>query len=72
MARILVQTEDRRMVLYERNVQLADVNDESSSVQLLDELERALRRADRGAVKSASRRHSVAVVPIRGYREVHD
>jgi hypothetical protein len=60
------------MVLYERNVRLADVNDEISSVRLLDELERAIRRADRGAMESAPRRRSVAVVPIRGYREVHD
>jgi hypothetical protein len=73
MARILVQTNDYRTVLDERNVQLADINDETSNADLLERLRQAIRdSARRRRPRSPSARHQVAVLPAKGYLELND
>jgi hypothetical protein len=46
MARIVVETDDERLVLDERDIELADIRGESA-IQLLDRLECAIRDAER-------------------------
>jgi len=71
MARILVQTNDSRTVLEERNVQLADINDGESAAGLLDRLERAIQDAERRLDRRSPRvRHLAAIVPVSDYRDV--
>ncbi|HMD51809.1 MAG TPA: hypothetical protein VKG62_03780 [Solirubrobacteraceae bacterium] len=73
MARILVQTNDHRTVLDERDVQLTDINDAASCVGLLDRLEQAIRDSEqRPGRASHPVRHLAAIVPTRDYREVRD
>ena len=71
MARILVQTNDRRTVLDERNVQIADINDQTSASGLLDRLEHAIADAERRrGRRSPPVRHVAAIVPVSDYRDV--
>jgi hypothetical protein len=71
MARILVQSNDHRIVLDARNVTHAEIKADVSPGGLFDRLERAIRDADRGQPlrKRAPERHR-AIVPVRGYLEV--
>lgn len=66
MARILVQTDDRRTILDEHDVQVADINDELVASRLLDRLERAIAVAER----RRPTRRIAAIVPASDYREV--
>ena len=70
MARILVRTNDYRTVLDERNVQLADINDESSNADL-QRLRQAIRDSARRP-RNPSARHQVAILPTKGYLELND
>jgi hypothetical protein len=71
MARILVQTNDYRTVLDERDVQLADISDERSAGSLRDRLERAVQEAERRRVRRNQPLRRVAViVPATDYRAV--
>jgi hypothetical protein len=68
MARILVQTNDCRTVLDERDVRLADINER---IGLLDRLEDAVKDAERPPTRSNRRfTHLAAIVPARDYRAV--
>jgi ArsR family metal-binding transcriptional regulator len=71
MARILVQTDDRRTVLDAGDVNLADINDRESASSLLDRLERAIQTAERrpGAARAGVRRVA-SIVPVSDYRDV--
>ena len=70
MARILVQTDDCRTILEERDVRAVDLDDEVASVPLLGRIERALHEAhDTGARKRV--RRLLSIVPAQDYREVH-
>jgi hypothetical protein len=71
MARILVQTNDYRTVLDERNVQLADINDEASNADLLERLRQAIRDSARRP-RDPSARHQVAILQTKGYLELND
>jgi hypothetical protein len=71
MARILVQTNDRRTVLDEAEVQLADVNDQDQAADLLDRLGRAIVQAERVPRSPGPRgRRPRALVPVSDYRDV--
>ncbi len=71
MARILVQTNDRRTVLDEGDVQIADINDQESAAGLLDRLEHAIEDAERRRRRrSRPVRHLAAIVPVSDYRDV--
>ncbi len=71
MARIVVQTDDRRTVLDEGDVQVADISDEDSSRPLLHRLEQALRDAESRRFSRTRRvRRLVAIVPT-SYRDVN-
>lgn len=71
MARILVQTDDYRTVLDERDVQLADINDQRSRGNLRDRLEVAVQDADRRPAKRRRPLRRLAVIiPVSDYRTV--
>ncbi len=71
MARILVQTDDRRTVLEAANVELADINEEHLASDLLERLERAITLADRSAGCSARPlRRLASIVPLSDYRDL--
>jgi len=71
MARILVQTNDRRTVLDEGGVQAADIHDQSAAGSLLDRLERAVCDAESRRFSTNARvRRLAVIVPTSGYREV--
>ncbi len=71
MARILVQTNDRRTVLDQRNVRIADIDDEESAVALLDRLADAIQLAEaRLGARRRTVRHLAAIVPASDYRDV--
>jgi hypothetical protein len=78
MARITVQTDDRRTVLEERDVQIDHVRDERSASHLLARLRRAVQDAERRPAAKArgdqdgerSVRRVVSIVPARDYRLV--
>ncbi len=69
MARIVVQTDDRRTVFEEQDVQLGDIADERTSVALLDRLEEAIGQAQAAPRRRALRR-VVSLVPAQDYRDV--
>jgi hypothetical protein len=72
MARILVQTNDYRTVLDERNVQLADINDKAPNAELIQRLGRAIQDSERRpSRRSRSARHLVAIAPAKGYLELN-
>jgi hypothetical protein len=71
MARILVQTNDYRTVLDERNVQLADINDERPNADMLERLRQAIRDSGRRP-RNPSASHQVAILPAKGYLELND
>jgi len=69
MARIVVQTDDRRTVLEEPDVQVADVSDARTRLQLMGRLQAAVGDAER----SRPRRHVkrlLTILPAADYREV--
>jgi hypothetical protein len=68
MARILIQTNDRRTVLDERIVQSADLSDERSERTLLDRLKQAVDDVELGAPKRSRIRRLAAIVPASDYR----
>jgi len=71
MARILIQTDDYRTVLDERDVQLADINDKHSAGNLLGRLEQAVRDTELRLVRRRRPLRRVAViVPASDYRTV--
>ncbi len=71
MARILVQTDDRRTVLDAGGVNVADINDRESASSLLDRLERAIQSAERRPGPASARCRRVAsIVPVSDYRDV--
>jgi len=71
VARILVQTDDRRTVLDAGDVKLADIGDRESASSLLDRLERAIQSAERRPGPAGHRCRRVAsIVPVSDYRDV--
>jgi hypothetical protein len=71
MARILVQSNDHRVVLDARNVRHADIKADESPGGLLDRLERAVRDADRDRTsRKRAPERLLAIVPARGYLDV--
>lgn len=71
MARILVQSNDHRVVLDARNVRRAEIKAGESRGGLLDRLERAVRDADRDQTSSKrAPERLLAIVPVRGYLDV--
>ena len=71
MARILVQTNDRRTILDAPNVEVADINDGELAADLLDRLEHAIVLADDGANRHGrTLRRLSAIVPLSDYRDV--
>ena len=86
MARILVQTNDRRTILDEADVHPSSIRDEHVAGDLLGRLERAVTRAERasrtrrgdlnrrpGRSLAGERpvRRLLAIMPARDYREVY-
>jgi len=69
MARIVVQTDDRRTVFEEQDVQLGDIADERVAVALLDRLEQAIGQAQSKPRRRPLRR-VVSLVPAQDYRTV--
>jgi hypothetical protein len=70
MARITVQTDDRRTVLEERDVQIDQIRDEPSASHLLDRLRRAVQDAERPPAIKRPVRRLVSIVPARDYKLV--
>lgn len=72
MARILVQTSDRRTVLDERHVRLTDIVDKQAASGLLDRLEAAIRHAERLPRRREARPRRVAsiVSSVADYRDI--
>jgi hypothetical protein len=68
MARILVQTDDRRTVLDEEGVNPADVESEAAQ-RLLGRIERAVEDADRRRPDRGFRRLGV-IAPASDYRQI--
>jgi hypothetical protein len=69
MARIVVQTDDHRTVLEERGVQLADVNDDRASGDLMARLRKAVGTAERTPARRPVKR-LLTILPAADYREV--
>jgi len=73
MARILVQTNDYRTVLDERNVQLADINDKTPNADLLERLGQAIQDSERRpSRRTPSVRRPVAIAPATGYLALNE
>ena len=70
MARITVQTDDRRTVLEERHVGVEQIRDEPSASRLLDRLRRAVQDAEHPPAIKRPVRRLVSIVPARDYRLV--
>ncbi|HEV2980243.1 MAG TPA: hypothetical protein VGX51_02325 [Solirubrobacteraceae bacterium] len=70
MARITVQTDDRRIVLEERDVHADQLRDEPSASHLRDRLSRAVQDAERPPVGRRRVRRLASIVPARDYRLV--
>ncbi|HYM54191.1 MAG TPA: hypothetical protein VES97_02430 [Solirubrobacteraceae bacterium] len=72
MAHILVQTNGRRTVLDEHDVELVDVDDEKSAADLLERLRRAVRDAEPrpGRRSRPVVRRLASIVPATYYRDV--
>ena len=69
MARIVVQTDDRRTVLEEPDVQLADVSDARTRLQLMGRLQAAVGDAERSRPRRRVKR-LLTILPAADYREV--
>jgi hypothetical protein len=69
MARIVVQTDDRRTVLEEPDVQLADVSDARTRLQLMGRLQAAVGDAERSRPRRQVKR-LLTILPAADYREV--
>jgi len=69
MARIVVQTDDRRTVLEEPDVQLADVSDARTRLQLMGRLQAAVGDAERSRPRRQVKR-LLTILPAVDYREV--
>jgi hypothetical protein len=70
MARILVQTNDCRTVLDERDVQATDIDDGRSAGTLLDRLGRAVRDAELDTPTRTPIKRLAAILPASDYRAV--
>lgn len=70
MARITVQTDDRRTVLEERDVHPDQICDELSASPLLDRLRSAVQDAERPPVRKCRVRRLASIVPARDYKLV--
>jgi hypothetical protein len=70
MARITVQTDDRRTVLEERGVQIDQIRDEPSASRLMERVRRAVQDAERPPVLKRRVRRLVSIVPARDYKLV--
>ncbi len=72
MARILVQTDNRRTVLEERSVDLAEIGDDAAAADLMSRLKRAVADAERPPATRPRPRvqHLAAIVPAMHYRDV--
>ena len=70
MARITVQTDDRRTVLEERDVHVDEIRDEPSASHLLQRLRRAVQDAERPPALKRPVRRLVSIVPARDYKLV--
>ncbi|HTY97062.1 MAG TPA: hypothetical protein VMB91_08490 [Solirubrobacteraceae bacterium] len=69
MARIVVQTDDRRTVLEEPDVQVADVSDARTRLQLMGRLQAAVGDAERSRPRRQVKR-LLTILPAADYREV--
>ncbi len=69
MARIVVQTDDRRTVLEEPDVQLSDVSDVRRRLQLMGRLQAAVGDAERSRPRRRVKR-LLTILPAADYREV--
>jgi hypothetical protein len=70
MARITVQTDDRRTVLEERDVKLDHIRDEACASDLVDRLRRAVQDTERPSAPRRPARRLASIVPARDYRLV--
>lgn len=69
MARIVVQTDDRRTVLEEPDVQVADISDARTRLQLMGRLQAAVGDAERSRPRRQVKR-LLTILPAADYREV--
>jgi hypothetical protein len=69
MARIVVQTDDHRTVLEERDVQLSDVSNARTRLQLMGRLQAAVGDAERSRPRRQVKR-LLTILPAADYREV--
>ncbi len=70
MARIVVQTDDRRTVLEEPDVQLSDVSDARTRLQLMGRLQAAVTDAERSRRPRRQVKRLLTILPATDYREV--
>jgi len=70
MARIVVQTDDRRTVLEEPDVQISDVSNARARLQLMGRLEAAVGDAERSRPRRRPVKRLLTIVPAVDYREV--
>ena len=70
MARIVVQTDDRRTVLEEPEVQVSDVSNARARLQLMGRLEAAVGDAERARPRRRPVKRLLTIVPAVDYREV--
>ncbi|HTQ69300.1 MAG TPA: hypothetical protein VMI13_11475 [Solirubrobacteraceae bacterium] len=70
MARIVVQTNDRQTVLEEPHVQLADVSDARSRLQLMGRLQTAVKTAENTRPRRRQVKRLLTILPAADYREV--
>ena len=69
MARIVVQTDDRQTVLEEPDVQVSDVSDARTRLQLMGRLQAAVGTAERTRPRRQVKR-LLTILPAADYREV--
>ena len=69
MARIVVQTDHRRTVLEQPDVQVADISDARTRLQLMGRLQAAVGDAERSRPRRQVKR-LLTILPAADYREV--
>ncbi len=70
MARIVVQTDDRQTVLEEPDVQVSDVSNARTRLQLMGRLQTAVGDAERSRPRRRQVKRLLTILPAADYREV--
>ncbi len=70
MARIVVQTDDRQTVLEEPDIQVSDVSNARTRLQLMGRLQAAVGDAERSRPRRRKVKRLLTILPAADYREV--